>query len=345
VNPRDSARHLTLEQIGRRAGVSRSTVSRVLNDRPDVRPEVRARVVAVIHETGYQPNPAARALVSKRSGLIGLVMLTEVDELFGDPYYPALVSGIQQGCAEHDLIFSIFPAYSPDGRSDALTPQIAQRFVDGVIVTSVPQSDPVIAALRDRGKRMVVVGHPVGDAGLTRVDVENRQGSATAVAHLIDHGRRRIAFVGPTVEHQFGVDRLAGYRDALEVAGLAANGRLVQLDQPTVEGGYRATTTVLAMRPDAIYAATDTMAAGAYGALSDHGRRIPEDIAVIGFDGLPRGPQLDPVLTTVVQPVVDVGRAAVSLLASDDTEPQTVVLPTTLRVGGSCGDDHGRPVS
>jgi DNA-binding LacI/PurR family transcriptional regulator len=187
---------------------------------------------------------------------------------------------------------------------------------------------------------MVVVGHPVDAAGLTRVDVENRQGSVGAVRHLIQHGRERIAFVGPTVEYLFGVDRLAGYQDALVAAGLADDDGLVQLEQPTVEGGYRATTAVLAARPDAIYVATDTMAQGAYGALAAHGRRIPDDIAIVGFDGLPRGPRLDPPLTTVVQPVADVGRAAVGLLASDDTGPQVVVLPTTLRVGRSCGDDH-----
>ena len=344
MNPRGrvEALHLTLEQIGIRAGVSRSTVSRVLNDHPDVRPEVRARVEAVIQETGYQPNPAARALVSKRSGLIGLVMLTEIDELFGDPYYSALVNGIQQGCAEHDLIFAIFPAYSPDGRSDALTPQIAQRFVDGVIVTSVPQSDPVIAALRDRGKRMVVVGRPTDDAGLTRVDVENRTGSAVAVAHLIEHGRRRIGFVGPTLEHRYGADRLDGYREALDAAGLAADDRLVRFDEATAEGGHRATIALLEEEPDAIYTATDTMAEGAYRALKERGRRIPDDVAIVGFDGLPRGPRLDPALTTVVQPVVEVGRTAVGLLASDDADAHVVVLPTTLRVGRSCGAERTR---
>lgn len=339
MNPRDSdgaAGHLTLEQIGLRAGVSRSTVSRVLNDRPDVRPEVRARVEAVIQETGYHPDPAARALVSRRSGLIGLVMLTEVDELFGDPYYSALVNGIQRGCAEHDLIFAIFPAYTPDGHSDALTPQIAQRFVDGVIVTSVPRSDPLIATLRRRHTRMVVVGHPADGAGLTRVDVENRDGSAAAVAHLIDHGRKRVGFVGPTAEYLYGVDRLEGYHRALAAAGLRASARLVRRDEPTVEGGRRATTALLAARPDAVYAATDTMAEGVYRAATEHGLRIPDDIAVVGFDGLPGGPRLEPALTTVVQPVLDVGRTAVGLLASE-TEPRAVVLPTTLRTGASCG--------
>jgi LacI family transcriptional regulator, galactose operon repressor len=330
-------RGLTLEEIGRRAGVSRSTVSRVLNDHPDVRPEVRSRVEEVIRETGFQPNPAARALVSNRSGLTGLVMLTEVDELFGDPYYSALVNGIQKGCAEHGTIFAIFPAYGPDDSSDTLTPQIAQGFVDGVIVTAGPRSDRLISALRDRGKRMVVVGHPDDDDGIVRVDVENRAGSVAAVTHLQWHGRRRIAFVGPEPRYLYGVERLEGYREAIQAAEGTVDDRLVQRDEPVAQGGYRAALAVLTERPDAIFAATDPMAVGVYRAIAERGLRIPEDVAVVGFDGLPGEPAFTPDLTTVVQPVVDVGRAAVRLLNAGPETPALEVLPTSLRVGASCG--------
>ncbi len=332
--------NLTLEEIGRRAGVSRSTVSRVLNDHPDVRPEVRARVEAVIEETGYLPNQAARALVSSRNGLIGLVMLTEVDELFGDPYYSALVNGIQQGCVEHGLIFSIFPVHGPEGRADILTTQIAQGFVDGVIVTAGPRSDGLISSLRDRGKRLVVVGHPVDDVGLLRVDVENRAGSVAATLHLCEHGRRRVGFVGPSSEYLFGAERLDGYRDGLAAAGREVEDRLIRLDQPTSDGGYRATSSLLSEGPDAIYVATDPMAAGAFRALSEHGVRIPDDVAIVGFDGLARGPRLEPALTTVVQPVVEVGRTAVAMLADATSESKTVILPTALRIGASCGTNE-----
>lgn len=336
VKTRRNGRNLTLEQIGQRAGVSRSTVSRVLNDHPDVRPEVRARVEAVIQETGYHPNPAARALVSSRSGLIGLVMLTELDDLFGDPYYSALVHGIRQGCLEHDLIFAIFPVYGFDG-SDVLTPQIAQGFVDGVIVTAGPQSDRLIASLRDRGKHMVVVGHPVDDVGMLRVDVTNRAGSVMAVEHLVTHGYQRIGFVGATPDFLFGVERLDGYRDGIAAAGRALDTALIQLDHPSPSGGYRATRALLHERPDAIYVSTDPMAEGAYRAIAEQGLRIPDDVAIVGFDGLPNGPKLDPPLTTIVQPVLDVGRTAVELLARNDDEPEVVMLPTTLRIGASCG--------
>lgn len=335
----EDPKSLTLEEIGRRAGVSRSTVSRVLNDQPEVRPDVRARVEAVIAETGYSPNPAARALVSRRSGLIGLVMLTDADGLFGDPYYSSLVSGIQQGCERHGLIFSIFPVEGKNGRSDVLTTQIAQGFVDAVIVTAAPQSDRIIEALRRRNTRVVVVGRPGIDVDVLRVDVDNHAGSRTAVAHLVEHGRSRIAYIGPTEEFTYGQDRLAGYRDALAAAGRDVDEQLIRLDEPTAAGGYRAAQSLLATRFDAIHAATDSMAEGAVRALADHDVSVPDDVAIVGFDGLPRSPELTPSLTTIVQPVAKVGRTAVDLVTDETADTGLTTLPTTLRLGGSCGHD------
>ena len=329
--------NLTLEQIGERAGVSRSTVSRVLNDHPEVRPEVRARVRAVIEETGYSPNPAARALVSNRSGLIGLVMLTDVDELFGDPYYSALVNGIQRGCLEHDLIFSIFPVVSADGGAEVLTGQIANGLVDGVIVTAGPRSEQVIASLRTRATKVVVIGHPVDDRDIVRIDVDNRSGGALAANHLIDLGYERIGFIGPGGEYVFGVERLDGFRDAMQRDGRSVDERLVRLGEPSEAAGYRAALSMLADRPDAIFVATDTMAMGVMRAIRERGRRVPDDVAVVGFDGLPTSPPSDPPLTTIVQPAADVGAAAVAMLAGAPDPPRLTLLPVSLRVGASCG--------
>jgi len=331
------ARSLTLESIGKLAGVSRSTVSRVLNDHPDVRPEVRVRVEAVIEKTGYQPNQAARALVSSRTGLIGLVMPTDVRELFGDPYYSALVHGIQEGCLETGSTFSIHPFYGPRGQVAVLPTLLARGFLDGVIATAGPYSEDLITTLRDRGTNLVVVGHPADLDGLRRVDVASRAGGAVAVGHLCGLGKNRVGFVGPTAEFLFGTERLDGYRDALRTAGREPDDRLVRLDQPNADGGYRATMAVLAERPDALFVATDPMAIGALRALEERGLRVPQDVAVVGFDGLPTGPRINPTLTTVVQPVTEVGRTAVFMLHDDYDGPDTVILPTELRIGGSCG--------
>ncbi len=333
----DTPQSLTLETIGKLAGVSRSTVSRVLNDHPDVRPEVRMRVEAVIEKTGYLPNQAARALVSNRTGLIGLMMPTDVDELFGDPYYSALVHGIQEGCDETGSILSIFPFYGQRGQTVLLPTLMSQGFLDGVIATAGPRSDELIAMLRDRGKNVVVIGHPADPTGLRRVDVESRSGSAAATAHLVGLDRQHVGFVGPTSDYLFGVERLDGYRNAIVAAGRAPDDRLVRHDEPNVEGGYRATLAILPERPDALYVATDPMAEGALRALDEQGLRVPEDVAVVGFDGLPNGRTTDPVLTTVVQPVAEVGRTAVRLLSGHHDGPDVVILPTELRIGDSCG--------
>jgi LacI family transcriptional regulator len=337
VEMTDTTKSLTLEAIGKLAGVSRSTVSRVLNDHPDVRPEVRMRVEAVIEKTGYLPNQAARALVSSRTNLIGLVMPAGIDELFGDPYYSALVHGIQEGCSETGSIFSIFPFYGPRGEAVLLPTLLSQGFLDGVIATAGPRSDQLIATLRDRGQNVVAVGHPADLRDLRRVDVESRSGSAAATAHLCGLGRRQVGFVGATSEYLFGVERLDGYRDAIVAAGREPDDRLVRLDEPNVEGGYRATLAILSEHPDALYVATDPMAEGALWALRENGLRVPQDVAVVGFDGLPNGRTTNPLLTTVVQPVVEVGRTAVHLLRGDHEGPDVVILPTELRIGDSCG--------
>ena len=330
--------NLTLEAIGRLAGVSRSTVSRVLNDHPDVRPEVRTRVEAVIEKTGYLPNQAARALASNRTGLLGLIMPTVVDELFGDPYYSALVQGIQLGCSEVGSIFSIFPVDGVEGQRALLPTLVAQGFIDGVIATAGPRSERLIADLRERGKNLVVVGHPVDDRDLRRVDVDNTAGSASAVEYLVGLGRLRIGFVGPSLNYVYGAERLKGFHEASVNAGRVVDDRLIRLDEPTIEGGYRAAASVLRERPDAIHAGTDLMAEGVLRALRENGLRVPDDVAVVGFDGLPSARPTHPVLTTVVQPVVEVGRVAVHLLANeDDSLGDVVILPTGFRIGDTSG--------
>jgi LacI family transcriptional regulator len=155
-------------------------------------------------------------------------------------------------------------------------------------------------------------------------------------------GRQRIGYIGPTLDYLYGAERLAGYQTAMASAGRVVDDHLVRLDEPTPEGGHRAALAVLRDRPDAVHVATDPMAVGVLRALSERGLRVPDDVAIVGFDGLPGARPTDPVLTTVVQPVVEVGRRAVHLLC-DEIDDQgadqgpVVILPTELRIGGTCG--------
>ncbi|MFK8022912.1 MAG: LacI family DNA-binding transcriptional regulator [Ilumatobacter sp.] len=341
----DATSSLTLEEIGRLAGVSRSTVSRVLNDHPNVRAEVRHRVGAVIAETGFVRNQAARALASKRTGLVGLVMPTGVDELFGDPYYSALVRGIQAGCERRSSILSIFPVDPDPGATEELVDAIARSVVDGVVVTAGRRSDALIASLRDRGRNVVVVGHPVDDRDVRRVDVDNAAGSAAAVQHLVDTGRRRIAFVGPQDPELYAIERLEGYRSVLERSGLGIDDRLIVQAAPSRAGAAQTVARLLEHRIDAVHAATDALASAVIAELGRGGRVVPDDVAVVGFDGFDNGDDAVVRLSTVVQPVEAVGSAAVRLLLDDDANDvgalRRVVMPTELRIGASSAPSAG----
>ncbi|MEY2957776.1 MAG: hypothetical protein RLZZ01_344, partial [Actinomycetota bacterium] len=228
------------------------------------------------------------------------------------------------------------------GQRTLLPTLVAQGFIDGVIATAGPRSERLISDLRERGKNLVVIGHPVDDRDLRGVDVDSMAGSASAVDHLVRLGRQRIGFIGPTLDYLYGAERFDGFRMALASAGRSMDDRIVRLDEPTPEGGHRAALAVLRDRPDAIHVATDPMAVGVLRALGELGLRVPDDVAIVGFDGLPSARPTDPVLTTVVQPVVEVGRRAVHLLSDEDDDSTLVILPTALRIGGTCG---ARPVA
>jgi LacI family transcriptional regulator len=182
---------LTLEQIAELSGVSRSTVSRV-------RPEVRQRVLRVIEETGYHPDPAARSLASQRSGIIGLVIPRSVQFLFTDPYYPRLMQGIAQACNMHHYILSLFLFYTEE-EEQRLSPRVTRKqLVDGVIVSALPVNDPLTVQLLENDVPFVMIGRPTDSSGISFVDADNPEGAYKAVSHLARLGRRRIATItGP----------------------------------------------------------------------------------------------------------------------------------------------------
>lgn len=346
---KESTGSLTLEDIGRLAGVSRSTVSRVINDHASVKPEVRDRVQEVIRRTGYTPNVAARSLVSGRSGVIGLVIPSRVHALFEDPYFARLIQGISTASNQSGTTLSLF-LFQNEEEESALYPRVVTSgFLDGLIITATRMADPLLARMAVGEIPVVMVGRPDG-GGISYVDVDNHGGGRKAAIHLCNLGYQRIGLIGAPTSTTAGVDRLNGFLEGLAVNGKALHPSL-RIDGDFSEAsGYRAMQALIPSEPDAVFVASDTMALGALRALREAGVRVPQDMALIGFDGLPASETSIPALTTIRQPVVETGARAVrvlnGLVTGETRPPVTEILPVELVVRESCGAmrDAGAPV-
>lgn len=327
--------NLTLEDIGRLAGVSRSTVSRVINGQASVSPGVRERVQEVISRTGYAPNAAARSLVSGRSGVIGLVIPSRVHALFEDPYFSRLIQGITTASNHAGTSLTLFLFQSEDEESELYPRVVTAGFLDGLIITATRMGDPLLSRSTSSGLPMVVVGRP-DTASVSSVDVDNRGGARMVAHHLCGLGRERIGLIGAPETTAAGMDRLTGFVEGLAERGRALDPALRVDGEFSESSGYQAMIELLPQQPDAVFAASDSMAIGALRALRRHRIRVPEDVAVVGFDGMPRAEKTDPPLTTVHQPVTRTGLRAVEILngiiRGELSAPVTEVLPVDLVV-------------
>jgi DNA-binding LacI/PurR family transcriptional regulator len=325
----------TLEAVARAAGVSRATVSRVVNDSPRVCPEVRRSVERAIETLGYVPNRAARSLVTRRNDSVGVVITEPTGRLFSDPFFPRLLRGISTELAARDRQLVLVMPQSPADQRRA-SGYLSAGHVDGVLLTSLHGDDPLPGQLAARGVPVVVGGRPFRGEAVSYVDVDNRAGARNAVGHLLEGGRRVIATIAGPADMAVGVDRLAGYRDAMEQAGLAVDPQLVVEADFTHEGGARAMRDLLAARPDidGLFAASDPMAAGALSEILAAGRLVPDDVAVVGYDDSPIAAATRPPLTSVRQPIEEMGREMARLLIEaierGERTTRRIVLATEL---------------
>ncbi|UNS95502.1 LacI family transcriptional regulator [Streptomyces tubbatahanensis] len=358
----------TLEQVAARAGVGRGTASRVINGSPRVSERTRAAVQAAVAELGYVPNRAARALAAGSMDAIALVVPEQENRLFAEPYFSEILRGVSAELADTDkqLLLTLIR----DERSrDRFTQYAAAHRVDGVLLVSVHADDPLPDLLRDVGMPAVLSGRRSSAEHVPYVDSDNLLGAQLAVEHLIGRGRRKVATITGPLDMYAARCRLAGYHEALTAAGRtgpepgarpaveaahrpasAPGGRLVAEADFTEEGGHRAMRGLLERDPDvdAVFCASDVMAAGARLALRESGREVPHDVALVGFDDSAVARHMDPPLTTVKQPIEEMGRAMVRMLlglmgsepdprgapAPGAGQPQ-LVLPTELIRRGS----------
>ncbi|WP_214102980.1 LacI family DNA-binding transcriptional regulator [Acrocarpospora catenulata] len=327
----------TLEAVAARAGVGRGTVSRVINGSPKVSEKARDAVLLAIDELGYVPNRAARTLVTNRTDTIALVVSESEQRVFDEPYFAGLIRGIGSALAETGLQLILSMAQNRS-EHERLENYLTGQHVDGVLLTSVHGADPLPGRLENLGVPTVLGGRPVGLNPYSYVDMDNRAGARQAVKYLLGNGRTRVATIAGPQDMGVGVDRLAGYRDALLATGTPER---VAYGDFSEESGSTAMRELLDRHGDldAVFAASDPMAVGALRVLKERGKSVPHDVAVIGFEDSKVALHTDPPLTSVHQPTESMGRQMVQLLVAringEPLEQPVVILDTHLVIRAS----------
>ncbi len=338
---------ITLKDVAASANVSHATVSRVLNNHPSVNAELRARVQDSIRKLGYQPNRAARRLRAQSSSVIGLI-ISDIQ----NPYFISIIRGIED--AAYAANMSIILCNSDeDVKKQAMYLNVMQaEHVAGLIFVPTPGTKASnLEALVQSGSALIVLDRMLDDINVDAVKVDNVRGAYNAVKHMIDLGYQRIGIIIASNEITTGRERYQGYMQALDDAGIPLDSSLVKYGDSRAESGYRLTHELIASNqpPEAIFAGNNMVTLGALRALRESGKRIPEDIALIGFDDMPWSGDLCPPLTAVSQPTYELGQEAVALLLRRIAQPsaptRTVILETQLIQRESCGANLHRKVS
>lgn len=333
--------NLTLDDIARLAGVSRSTVSRVVNDQPNVKPEVRQRVLSIIEANNFHPNAAARTLAMQRSATLGLILPQSVSAFFNDPYYPSLLKGIAKACNQYNFTLALFLVSTKEEEENVFSRVGRKGFLDGVMIQSGHHGDQgIIGRMIDGNIPLIVLGRPFRADNVTFIDVDNVQASFTAVSHLLQTGCKRVATITGPFDSAVGIDRLHGYRKAHKHWKQPVDETLIVEGDFTENGGYNAMKKLIPLRPDAVFAASDVMALGAMNAANEANLKIPDEIAFIGFDDLPIQRHAISQLSTVRQDPPLMGFRAVEILIEmidkDIHQPQRYFMDSELILRDSC---------
>jgi DNA-binding LacI/PurR family transcriptional regulator len=329
---RRAERPPTLDVVAARAGVSRATASRVLRGAGNVSERSRDAVLRAAHDVAYTPNLAARSLVTRRSESVAFLVAESEDRLFSDPYFLAMLRGAQAETAASGLQL-LFVIASTRAETEQFKRYAAGGHVDGVLLLSLHGDSGLPQTLEELGVPTVLNGRPLtDDPSIYYVDSDNLGGGAAATEVLIERGARHVATITGPQDMRAGQHRLAGYESALRRAGRTPDSRLVASGDFTVAGGARAMRQLLESCPDVdgVFAASDLTAIGAMQVITETGRLIPDDVAVVGFDDIREASLTTPGLTTVRQPIGDLGRTMARLLLrrlDGDEAPHETVLP------------------
>ncbi len=331
----------TLESVAALAGVSRATAGRVLSGSPRVSAAATKAVRNAAKELSYVPNRAARSLVTRRSDSIAFVVAEDEARVFADPFFPAVLRGAHQAVSDAELQL-VFVVVSTAAEHEQFYRFAAGGHVDGAVFVSLHGDDRLPQRLRDVGVPSVLSGRPFrADDDIPHVDADNLGGARLATRALVDAGSRRLATVAGPLDMPAAQDRLSGFlAEVADAGGEVAPEHIVHGDF-TPDSGYAATRRLLAggERPDGVFVANDTMAVGALRALREAGLDVPAHVRVVGFDDSPVAAASHPALTTVRQPMEQLGREMATLvmaLVAGTAAPRSVVLPTQLVRRATC---------
>lgn len=335
----------TIREVASAAGVSVATVSRVVSgSHHRVSAATRDRVLAAVARLRYHPNLVARGLKKRVTGTIGLIVPD-----ISNPFFPAIARGIEDVAHRAGLAVLLCNTYEDLAKERIYLTLLEKRMVDGLIFATVGANTAHLRMLRRGRVPVVLVARAPDGVEMDAVLVDNRLGAHEATAHLLRLGHRRIAFIGGPPALPVARERLAGYRDALAAARVRADRSLIVEGAFRADGGQAAVAALLRRRASfsAIVAANDLMAIGAMEALRLGGRRVPQDVAVVGFDDITFASVVEPPLTTVAQPKYRMGCLAMErmleLLNGADRRPRRIVLEPHLVVRRSCGAPPPRP--
>lgn len=332
----------TMAQVARKAGVSLPTVSRVLNNRPDVAPETRQRIQAIIDQLGFQPSATARSLDARRTNTIALATLHfEKRGLLSDPYFSGVMSGIVDALTPLGIFVMVYPVLDNEKAIAAFRALLQSDRVDGLILHNTQIDDPALQVVADTKIPCVALQHdkPIHELSVT-VSADG-SGISVLVDYLVRKGHRSIGFLHGNLHEHRGLRSLQTFRHALQQHGLEVREEWIQGGKWYEEGGAEGMQRILNARerPTAVMASTDLMAIGAIGVIRAAGLRIPEDIAITGYNDDPHAKFLKPALTTMRYAFGDVGSAAakclMGLIDQKQPKPTNVTIPVSLVVRDS----------
>ncbi len=333
-------RGVTLADVARAAGVSTATVSRVVHGTRRVDPALKRRVEAEVRQLGYVASAPGRGLARGRTDCVAVVLEEVGRHLFESPLFPAQLRGITRTLVDGGMQPLLLLPESEAEEERALR-FIGAGSVDGVIASAVDEGSSVHSALVERGFPVVIIGSHDADPRLSSVVIDERGGSEDATEHLLRSGRRSLAHIAGPPGSRTTTARIAGFRAALIEAGYEADDSRVEYGYFSPEGGRAATATLLERHPDidGLVVASDWMAVAAIERIRELGRRVPDDIAVVGFDDVPLAASSTPRLSTIRQPMEEMGAETAKLLldtlSGKLTSPRKVTFPTTLVVRDS----------